>query len=97
MAGLFKKIARLVQGSKNPGPPSRSMDVIKEIVHSIDLTQEIEYDCSQVYDLLDQYAEMVSMGKDASQIMPLVQQHLELCRDCSEEYEALLQILETVN
>lgn len=84
----------LILGSKNPGPPSRSLDVIMEIIHSIDLTQDIEYDCSEVYELLDQYAEMVSRDEDASQIMPLVQQHLVLCGDCYEEYEALLTILE---
>jgi hypothetical protein len=97
MAGFLKKIASLFQGRKNPGPTSRSMDVLKEIMHSVDLTQDIEYDCSQVYELLDQYAEMVNRGEDASQIMPLVKQHLELCGDCYEEYEALLQILEAVS
>lgn len=94
MAGFLKKIANLFLGHKNPGPSSRSTDVLKEIMHSVDLTQDIEYDCSQVYELLDQYAEMVNRGEDASQIMPLVKQHLELCGDCYDEYEALLAILE---
>jgi hypothetical protein len=45
--------------------------------------------------LLDQYAEAVERGEDTAQLMPLVKHHLDLCRDCHEEYEALLNILES--
>jgi hypothetical protein len=32
--------------------------------------------------------------KDAAQLMPLVREHLDVCSDCCEEYEALLDVLE---
>ena len=36
-------------------------------------------------------------GEDAGHLMPLVQQHLDLCAECREEYEALLRVLEALD
>jgi predicted anti-sigma-YlaC factor YlaD len=32
-------------------------------------------------------------GLDRAQVMPLVQEHLEICGECREEFEALLASL----
>jgi predicted anti-sigma-YlaC factor YlaD len=42
---------------------------------------------------LDRFVEMKLAGKDAAAAMPLVHDHLERCRDCREEFEALLEVL----
>ena len=42
---------------------------------------------------VDEFAEAVVQGKDVARLMPLVQQHLDLCPDCREEFEALLRVL----
>ncbi len=68
--------------------------MLKKLLMAIEKTQEVEYDCSEVYQLLDQYAEMVNNGEDATQLMPLVEHHLEMCPDCREEYDALMRVLE---
>jgi hypothetical protein len=31
--------------------------------------------------------------KDAAQLMPLIREHLDICPECCEEYEALLSVL----
>lgn len=36
---------------------------------------------------------MTLAGKAAGKALPLVQLHLEGCRDCGEEFEALLDVL----
>jgi hypothetical protein len=36
---------------------------------------------------------MVLAGQDAAQAMPLVDHHLGRCRDCREEFDALLSAL----
>jgi predicted anti-sigma-YlaC factor YlaD len=36
-------------------------------------------------------------GKNAAQAMPLVQDHLERCDDCREEFEALLAALRALS
>ncbi|MBK8781233.1 MAG: hypothetical protein IPO22_05420 [Anaerolineales bacterium] len=33
-------------------------------------------------------------GEDADKITPLVHEHLDMCPECCEEYEALLTVLE---
>ena len=69
------------------------IDKLKTMVRGVARTQEIEYSCDDTYRLLDEFAEAVVQGKDAARLMPLVQQHLELCPDCREEFEALLRVL----
>lgn len=73
--------------------PDPSPEKIPGLVRMIDQTQEIEFDCKEVYALMDRYAEMIARGEDPSPLMPLVQQHLEMCPDCREELEKLVQIL----
>jgi hypothetical protein len=76
------------------GNLSGTSKMLRKLVNSVYKTQEVEYDCNQVYELLDQYVEMVNRGEDAAQLMPLVKQHLELCKDCREEFEALKHVME---
>jgi hypothetical protein len=60
---------------------------------AISSTQEAEYDCNDVYRLLDQFAEAVQRGDDTAPWMPLIRAHLERCPDCRAEFEALMQAL----
>jgi len=39
---------------------------------------------------------MALAGKDAAKALPLVQEHLLHCRDCREEFEALLDALQAL-
>jgi hypothetical protein len=66
---------------------------LRELMHMLELTEEEEFSCDDVYKLLDQYVELVNAGEDAQELIPLIKKHLEICRDCSEEYEALLSIV----
>ena len=70
-----------------------SEEVIRRLVGQISRTQDVELGCRDVYAVLDQYAEAVAGGADAATLLPMVKQHLDLCSDCCEEYEALLSIL----
>lgn len=55
---------------------------------------EEESSCEEVYAKIDEYVEREVDKKDAAALMPLVREHLDLCSECCEEYEALLDILE---
>lgn len=66
---------------------------LRELMHMLELTEEEEFSCDDVYKLLDQYTELINSGEDAQELMPLIKKHLEICKDCNEEYEALLSIL----
>lgn len=98
LSELLKQLLRwlrLNRAQSNGGPPStQSQEVLKAMLYKIARTQEIELTCGEVFDLLDQYTEMVANGEDVAEIMPLVKQHLEMCPDCYEEFEALLRVLQ---
>lgn len=69
------------------------IDKLKNMVRGVARTQAIEYSCEDTYRLLDEFTEAVVQGKDVATLMPLVQQHLEMCPDCREEFEALLRVV----
>ncbi|MCC6298335.1 MAG: hypothetical protein IT314_03495 [Anaerolineales bacterium] len=53
-----------------------------------------DLDCAEIFSKLDEYVEREVDKKDAAQLMPLVREHLDICSECAEEYEALLKVLE---
>lgn len=67
---------------------------IKQLLKSLEKTQEHEIDCDEVFEVLDIYAEFEARGEDPGKVLPLVKQHLEICMCCHQELEALIQILE---
>jgi hypothetical protein len=76
-------------GSVNEFGPSR----IKAMIEMLDKVQSEDAPCDEVHALLAQFAEAVTLGEDTSEIMPLVQDHLKLCLGCREEFEAVMEIL----
>jgi uncharacterized protein YdiU (UPF0061 family) len=82
---LLKKTGRI---------PSSSNDLtdtnIRDLIHYLETA---ELDCEQVFDALDEYAEIDVRHEDAAQLMPLVREHLNMCHECCDEYEALLDVL----
>ena len=55
--------------------------------------REEEISCDEIYLKLDEYVEREVSRKDAAQLMPLIREHLDVCPECCEEYEALLNVL----
>lgn len=70
-------------------------DQLRELLERIARTQERELDCGELFSVLDQYSEAILAGEDVSSEFALVVQHLDLCPDCMEEYEALMSVLQT--
>lgn len=60
------------------------------------MTETQEMGCDDVFMVLAEFAEMNQRGENVTEMMPLVAQHLELCPDCREEYQALLAALDVV-
>jgi hypothetical protein len=70
-----------------------SGQALAKMLRQLGQTRDVEVTCDEVLDVLDQVAEAKLRGEDVGRLMPLVQHHLEMCRDCQEELEALLRIL----
>ncbi len=65
-----------------------------KLLQMVENTDDVEIPCDEVFDLLDQYVECEARGEDLAVLLPLVKKHLDRCRDCHEEYEALARIIE---
>jgi predicted anti-sigma-YlaC factor YlaD len=70
--------------------------MLKQIIREIMATRSDEIDCDGCLEELDRFAEMVLAGKDAAQALPLVEDHLQRCKNCREEFEALLVALRSL-
>lgn len=93
---LKEAIKRLVQrmGWDKEDNKMQLPEEFQKLLKMIENTQEVEFSCDDVYHLLDQYSEAVVQGKNAEQLMPLVEHHINICPDCREEFEALLRVLQ---
>jgi len=69
---------------------------LKRMVRDVLSTRPDEIGCDECFEQLDQFVEMKLAGKNPAEAMPLVQDHLERCQDCREEFEALLTALQAL-
>jgi hypothetical protein len=69
-------------------------EAVLGFLHVLESVQEEGCSCDEVFTKIDEYVEREVDQKDAEDLMPLVREHLDLCPECCEEYEALLDILE---
>lgn len=71
-----------------------SDEVVQHFLRILDDVRAEDVPCSEVFSRLDEYVEKEFQGEDVSRLMPLLKEHLDICQDCCDEYEALLSILE---
>ncbi len=63
------------------------------MAHMLAVTSDVELGCDEVFELIDQYAELVQRGEKPENIILLVEKHLAMCPECADEYEALKRVL----
>jgi hypothetical protein len=73
------------------------LNILKRIVCDIVSSHPDEMNCWDCFEHLDLYVEIALAGKDAGAAMPLVQQHLEQCSDCEQEFQALWAALRAID
>ena len=71
-------------------------EMLKQMARGVMTTRLDEIGCQECFQQVDRFVDLELAGKDAAAAMPLVQDHLNRCRDCREEYEALLTALQSV-
>lgn len=94
----IKQFIQRIFGSKKQKPASAEMpagqsEKMQKMMAMLSNTREVELTCDDVFALLDQFTELAAQGEDVRRLMPLVQQHLDMCEDCREEYRVLESIL----
>ena len=71
-----------------------TLDELNKLVNTIAMTRQEEIACDECFNELDRFVEQIIQGKEPSEVMPMVQDHLNRCGNCREEFEALLRALE---
>ena len=66
---------------------------LQKVLMALTRTREEELGCDECFERLDRFVEIELSGLDAATAMPLVEDHLEKCGDCREEFVALLEAL----
>jgi hypothetical protein len=90
------KIRAIIQKIRNSFNHHEELpnETVLGFLRVLESVREEDVPCDEVYARIDEYVEREVDNKDAAQLMPLVREHLNMCSDCCEEYEALLDILE---
>ncbi len=66
---------------------------IKSLVCSIGHTADCEYNCTECHQRVGEFAERQLAGLPLDEALAAVQQHLAICPECLEEFQALEKIL----
>lgn len=67
--------------------------LLKKVLSKVSVTRKDEIGCDECFEQINEFAEMKLKGKSPEEAMPLVQDHLEKCGECREEYHALLNAM----
>lgn len=70
--------------------------IFKALIEEIAEVREDEIGCDECFEQVDRFIEVELSGLNAAQAMPLVREHLQICGECREEFEALLMALQTM-
>ena len=94
--GLSMIIKNIIQQIKNSFNPEQEIqdEVVLKFLQILDTVREEEMSCDQMFIQLDEFVELEVKSRDAAKLMPLIQEHIDMCPECCDEYQALLTVLE---
>lgn len=89
----IKKLFQQIQNRFKP-QPELTDEVVLKFLNVLEQARAEELSCTDMYARLDEFVENEMKGIDPDQITPLLEEHLDICNECCEEYEALLAVVE---
>ncbi|MBE0671969.1 MAG: hypothetical protein IH588_15410 [Anaerolineales bacterium] len=92
----IKNFIQRIQNTFNPQREALELqdEVVLKFLRVLENAREEELSCSEMYARLDEFVENEVQSKDSEKLAPLIHEHLDMCPECCEEYEALLTVLE---
>ena len=92
----IKELIQQVRDALSPHD-DLSNEAVLGFLRVLEQARQDELSCSEIDSKLDEYVELEVKKEDAAHIMPLIREHLDMCSDCCDEYEALLDVVEKSN
>jgi hypothetical protein len=89
-------IKNIIQQMKNSFNPEREIkdEVILKFLQILESVRKQDMSCDQMFIQLDEFVDQEVNSHDAAKLMPLIQEHIDMCPECCDEYQALLTVLE---
>jgi UDP-N-acetylmuramyl tripeptide synthase len=88
-------IEKLPNPNHSSSNPELTDEVVMRFLKVLEEVRDEDLSCADMYARLDEFVEAeIKEGTDAEKITPLIHEHLDMCSDCCDEYEALLSIVE---
>lgn len=89
-------LERLPKPENQPAvQPELTDEVVMRFLHVLEKVREEDMSCADMYARLDEFVETeIKGGTDAEKLTPLIHEHLDMCSECCDEYEALLNVVE---
>lgn len=76
---------------------SLSKEEINRLLQLVGQTNDRELNCEECLGLVAEFAERQLAGQSVSAGLSAVEQHLDICGECREEYEALQKTLSNMD
>jgi hypothetical protein len=89
----IKNLINQIRGQVS-SQPELTDEVMIKFLRVLERVREDDLSCEDTYAKLDEFVETEVKGGDADKIAPLIREHLDMCSDCCDEYEALLAVIE---
>ncbi|QEG36891.1 hypothetical protein [Bythopirellula goksoeyrii] len=70
---------------------------LENLLRLVTLTKDVELNCEECLALVAEFAEQHLAGKSIRAGLQAVEEHLAVCDECREEYEALQQTLAEID
>lgn len=70
-----------------------TQEFLKKIIVASFNSRPDEIGCDDCFEKLNVFAELKLEGKSAEEAMPFVEDHLNRCSECKQEFEILLEAL----
>ncbi|MBW7884609.1 MAG: hypothetical protein H3C34_18620 [Caldilineaceae bacterium] len=83
-------------GLANGKPDAGTQPRLDRFIAMVMETRPDEIDCDEFFAQMEQFAELELSGKDVAALMPRMQEHLDHCGECREEYHALRRALQAI-
>jgi hypothetical protein len=66
---------------------------VRDLLKDLLATRQVEIGCDDCLMQIASYCETELAGKEVPEALRLVREHLEICAECHEEYQALLSAM----
>jgi flagellar motor component MotA len=90
----IKTFFQQIQNIFKPPQDELQEEAIVKFLRILEDIRAEDMSCDEMFHHMDEFVENKIQPHEAEKLIPLVREHLDMCAECDEEYEALLDVLE---